>query len=245
MLRLVWLVLLVCCSTLACSNSGNQVSGHDINEFFQKGPVQQLAIAAAEGDTDTIAKLVASSVDINFQGKDGMTALMWALGAQNKQGFRLLLENGANPNLPIKSGGSVMSLAASADDAEFLQLALKHGGDPNLFNTNRNTYLIFETISPGHLPHVKALVEAGAEINSKDNAGQSPMIVAANLNQYDIVLYLLNQGADFSLADRWGYTVVEPIENNNIDPDNELYQWRQQAIGFLREQGVTVNPRIP
>jgi ankyrin repeat protein len=101
-------------------------------------------------------------------------------------------------------------------------------------------------IGPSGLENVKTLVASGADLNYQDSiSGNTPLIQAADLNQFDIVYYLLDRGADYKLKNKFGNTVVFDIEMNNIDPKSTGYAWRQKVIEFLRSKGVSVNPKTP
>ena len=77
-----------------------------IGEKKAKGPfaesgadVVALAEAAKEADCDLIDKLVARKVNVNAQGKGGITPLIYCAQAENAKGFERLLVHGADPNL--------------------------------------------------------------------------------------------------------------------------------------------------
>ncbi|UXK08876.1 hypothetical protein N5094_01105 [Shewanella putrefaciens] len=228
----------------ACNDGKMEQFNHAPEEFFNEPNVIELALAALNNNEKKVEELMQQGIDINYQGKDGMTPLLWVLGQQNKQGFNLLLRLGADPNMPVDTGGSVMTFAAGADDPVYLQMALANGGDPNYFHRSRKHSLIFDTISPGRIEHIKLLVKHGADINATDALGDVPIMTAASLNQYDIVYFLLEQGADFKRANRWGKTIKDVIENNSISKSGELYKWRGKVIQFLHDNGVEVSPRI-
>lgn len=71
------------------------------------------------------------------------------------------------------------------------------------------------------------------------------MHAAAATAQFDIVYKLLQAGADYTITDNFNTTLVYSIENNNINPQHEQYQWRAKVIEFLHGKRVKVNPRIP
>ncbi|PYI20075.1 ankyrin [Aspergillus violaceofuscus CBS 115571] len=48
----------------------------------------------------------------------------------------------------------------------------------------------------GHLPVVRCLVEAGANLETRDNDGQTPLAHAARTGQHEVVEFLLSRGAD-------------------------------------------------
>lgn len=237
----VFLFLLV--PLTACGDEKERQFNHAPDEFFSDPAVVALAIAALDNEEQKVKSLIQQGVNVNYQGKDGMTPLLWVLGQQNPKGFGLLLQTGANPNAPIKTGGSAMTFAARADNPVYLKMALEQGGDPNYFHRHRKHSLIFDAISPGHLEHVKLLVRHGADINATDAIGVLPIMRAASLNQYDIVYYLLEEGADFRQENRWGNTITYFLENSNISKDSELYLWRAKVVAFLRNNGVEVKPR--
>lgn len=244
MFKSIIITLLLTAGVLAAyENLGDQVEGHVIQDFFDDKRVISLSMAAAKGEKKTISALLAQGVDINHTGKDNMTPLMWAFGARNKIGFRVLLENGANPNIVVRGEGSVLTFTANVDDPWYLKVALQHGGDPNFYHAGRKQSILIDTVSPGKLSHIKLLLEAGADINETDARGETALMAAASLNQFDIVYYLLQQGADYRISNNWGKTIVDRIERNLIDPNNKLYEWRAKVITFLREQGVKVSTR--
>ena len=57
---------------------------------------------------ERVTQLIKKNVNINFQDKDGNTALMFASYNKNLNIVKLLLNNGANPNLQDKNGNTVL-----------------------------------------------------------------------------------------------------------------------------------------
>jgi ankyrin repeat protein len=54
--------------------------------------------------------------------------------------IKILLENGADPNLVVDDTGSPFELALILGDQEVIQLLLDHGANPNLKLINFNSY---------------------------------------------------------------------------------------------------------
>jgi ankyrin repeat protein len=226
------------------------------SDYFEAQSQIALAEAAAKGNTDEIGQLLAEGVGVNAQGKEGMTALIWAILHQNKEGFQYLLEHGANPNLQmtestltddgVTDGNSAMSFAAMHEDIWYLTQVLKHGGNPNLVNTVNGLTPIFEDImrstrSSSRLMHVRMLIAAGANLNFQDEEdGDTPVMRAAKLNRYDMAYALLEAGADPKIKNQSGYTMLRPIQRNNTDPESEQYQWRAKVIDLLKAKGIDV-----
>lgn len=66
-----------------------QAKSMKASDYFEKGPQRALTEAAGKGNTKEIEKLVSGGAVLNFQGKEGMTALIWSLLQQNKEGFSI------------------------------------------------------------------------------------------------------------------------------------------------------------
>jgi TPR repeat protein len=185
-------------------------------------------------------------VDVNRQGKEGMTPLLWTFGAHNENGFLCLLKHRADPNLLAFDRTSVMKLAATDKNPAFLKMALEHGGNPNWTDPQNGRPIIFETIHPYSREPIKVLIAAGADVNAKDKSMpylQTPLYSAATLNQYDIVYLLLEAGADYTLTDEDGYNpLIYSIERHLLDPNFKLLPWRAKVVEWLCERGVEVTP---
>jgi len=56
---------------------------------------------------------------------------------------------------------------------------------------------------------ISELLNKGANINERDDAGVTPLLYAVGLGRYDLVEFLVENGADPSLPDNSGLTPVE------------------------------------
>ena len=214
--------------------------------IFADKKVAELAIAAAKGDSKAIDRLLAEGANVNAVGEFGQTPLFWSLYAHNKVGFEKLLEKGADPNARDQNGDGVMHLAAADEDPDYLRLGLAHHGDPNLRDT-RGVFPtpIFRALQPLKNDNLNLLISSGADINYRDVSEQTPIISAANGNQYEKVYLLLRAGADYKVKNVWGNTIVRNIEHNGFDKAVDTGGWRDKVIDFLRQHGVEVHPRNP
>lgn len=232
---------------LGCAMQSKAFGSKGASKYFVDEQTLQVAEAAAEGDIEKIQTLKDKGANIDGIGKDGVTPLLWALSQGNKKGVEALLSLGADPNHQTEDGDSMMSLASQMTDHDFLRLAVKYKGNPNLTLANGPPRSpLMAAIGPGGLDNVKTLLQAGANINYQDPVtGDTPLMQAGDLNQFDIVYYLLEQGADYKLKNKFGNTIVYDIEMNNIDPKSQGYTWRQKVIEYLRSKNISVNPKIP
>jgi ankyrin repeat protein len=106
----------------------------------------------------------------------------------------------------------------------------------------------------GHADAVKALVEAGADVNQVDPGDHtSPLLIAIINGQFDTAKYLLDHGANPNEAAANGATPLYDVLNCVWAPKAAYPQpeaWRNQSIGYLDlvkallEKGADPNVRL-
>jgi len=256
MKRTGWVAMAVFLLSMNTAFSGWQAAASRLSlffmragDYFEPGLPVEMARAAARGDAAKVSELVKKGADVNEPGRDGMTLLMWAFLKQNKTGFRALLENGADANLITERAGgetvSVIHFAAIMERTDYLQLLVENGGDPNLVHPETGKTPIYEAIGNLRKDNIDLLIRYGANLNFQDRTGQTPLIDASNLNQYDVVYKMVKAGADIWIADNFGETIAYNIEQRPMNPEHELYTWRNKVVDLLREQGMEVLPWTP
>ncbi len=234
--------LLAMCLVTGCSPEKRPagLGGLPPNHFFSDAQTVDLCVAILERDTEEVMRLLANGAEADKVGKEGMTPLMWSLGLKNKVAFDELLRRGADPSVVAKRGITVFRLAAAMEDTSYLQSILANGGDPNFVNPSTGNPVLFYAIDQGLLGNVQKLVEAGADVNLADSESWSPVLEAAALNQYHIVHYLLEKGADPEYATENGLDIAYLLRNSqeNMDPNSDLYAWLQRVTELLRKDGA-------
>jgi ankyrin repeat protein len=175
---------------------------------------------------------------------DGQTLLMSAVESEHIDAVKLLLSYGADPNIKNSDDASALHLALWSRNPVFIKTLLDFGGDANIYDSKRKESLIFSSISPEKLNHVKFLVEAGADVNVRDAVNQTPLMTAATLAQYDIVYFLLKSGADATLKDNWGYTVQQTLKQDDLMSSSEMNAWKEKVIEIVNRQfSIAANKR--
>lgn len=215
-----------------------------LEDMFPDESVRALAKAAGEGDLPEINRLVESGVDVNARGTKNATPLFWSM--RNLEGFKTLLNSGADPNVVFDDGGSVMHWSARHKNPAHLKLALRNGGNPDLVAGLFRETPIFETIGIfgeiGKNPALTALLDAGANINFKSSTGSTPAVDAASIGRFDLVYELLVRGVDYTLSDNRGRDLAYYVRSRRtmLDPNHELYIWLEKVSAWLRGKGVGV-----
>jgi ankyrin repeat protein len=143
-----------------------------------------LMVAARGGYVDVVAQLLAKGADPNARGTRGQTALMWAVAQQHPEVVKALLAGKADVHLKSEASGEVMAIPP-------------HGYLPynKFIPTGAETALMFAA-RVGDLESAKMLVAAGANPNDADAWGVTAVTLAAHSGFTDLVVYLLEKGAD-------------------------------------------------
>jgi uncharacterized protein len=141
--------------------------------------------------------------------------------------IKKMLEGGADPNAVIDATprarmregsprlvyATVLTRAALAGDVELAKLLLAYKANPHAISKDRETTLMAacgtgfingyhrQKTSAERLELVKLLIDLGEDVNAADNYGITPLMVAANLGDLEIVKYLISKGADLSAHD--------------------------------------------
>lgn len=222
-----------------------------LDDMFPDKQVRALAKAAGKGDIKKINELISSGVDVNAQGRSKATPLFWAIHKENLTGFEALLKAGATPNVRFDDSGTVMHWAARNKDSRFLELALAYGGDPNLRGAMYESPAIWETVEMDkeNIPrNYYLLLEAGTDLSIKDRFDGTLLVHAAAMSRYDIVLDLLNRGAEYQMVNRIGRVLLFyrlETHENMMDKSSKAYKNKKKVEQWLIEHGIDYKVEKP
>lgn len=115
----------------------------------------------------------------------------------------VLLRAGINPEVVDSSRGSALSTAASAGHVEVVQHLAAAVSRNGLNARWRGSTALHKAIASGRGTCVRALIDAGANVNAVDSAGDSPLIVAAKHCRQSLASMkcLVNAGCDLERID--------------------------------------------
>lgn len=242
------IIIYLLCIFLLSSCRKPSFHGQNPEAFYIRKDMIALCVAISKYNDKKVDKLIGSGLDINGTGiNNKMVPLLWSMGSSNKYAFKKLLEKGADPNIILDRQDTVMSYSAQMEDPEYLKLAIKHGGDVNLVSKKTIRTPIYGAILTRSPENVKTLIKHGANLNFQDFSGYPPIITAANINAYDIVLILLDNGADPFLKTNNGSTIAYPIELSyeTMDREHHLFKDMVKVIRILKKRGMKFNLKEP
>ena len=82
--------------------------------------------------------------DVNMKDNVGNTALMYAVGREDYNTVKLLLDNGADVNMQNKYGRTALMYAVDRGDYNTVNLLLDNGADVNMKDNDGNTALDYD-----------------------------------------------------------------------------------------------------
>ena len=184
--------------------------GANINTYISRGTYRgcsALIYAILMGRYEMAQFLIEQGADIHFTRSNlqgnfipgrGQTALSCAANHGHLPLVQELLQRGANINAPDHFDGTPLTTAASFGQLEVVRYLIEQGANIHAKLTTdygrgvldgRNALHL--AVNKGHVAVAKALLEAGNDPNGYDGGGNTPLMVAAQNNLYEMAEMLL------------------------------------------------------
>ena len=235
-------VLLISCQTNGMEKTNKDYAITNI-DIFKDTPVWELAKAVNRQRTNKIEKIAKEDPELlNYQAtKYGASLLLWAVGMEKYESAEALLESGANPNITSKQYKTYdeetpLSLAAgfswvdnsAKEDPKYVRLLLRYGADPNWTYSGRENgtvkgrSILMESIGAG-IEKTKALVEAGADINHKNENGRTAAITALSMGGLNVTIER-REYAHYLIVEKKA-NVTDPYSSrfSSVEPNKKFY----------------------
>jgi ankyrin repeat protein len=230
-----------------------------------------LMIAAAAGDTRSIQSLVENGAEINATDTaKGETPLMFAAGFNRLEAVKLLLARGADHKATTKvvdlfaltapeeeamlrgtGGNSTRPQAARPADVAGATRAYRYN---ELIGSQGGLTALLFAARQGYTDVVKALLDAGADIN-QPNAGDktTPLLISIINGHFDQAMMLIERGARVNDAAFNGVAPLFAVLNlqwapKSLYPSPKAYQQQQttylELMQALLSKGADPNARV-
>jgi ankyrin repeat protein len=196
-----------------------------------RGPVNgetPLFAALRWHHTDILTLLFQAHADVNVRNNDGYTVLALAALKNDLEMVEFLKANGAKFDSPHDE----LLFAASHGDVAGIQRLLSDGipagtgagkpdRKPNLVNASfRDGFTpLMAAARQGQTAAVKALIAAGADVNSLDSSHDTPLLISIKSGHKSTILALLDAGADPTIVDGGDSTTLFQAALSIDDPD--------------------------
>lgn len=178
---------------------------------------RQLHLAVMGNDKDTVRNLIVEGADMNYPWsnptvpsvKDSTTPLLAAVSLNHVDITIILLNAGANVNLPDRNDCTPLYKAAYHGRPHLVDILVQAGADINRADKDGQTPLyicVQNAIVHSSYATVEKLLSAGASVDKCDNSGKSPLNVAAHWKLKDMIRLLLAAKSNVNLTDKRGHT---------------------------------------
>lgn len=144
------------------------------------------------------------------------------------EAVKAFLDDGFPPNAGNEVGYTMLMGAARSSNLAAVRFMLSHGAQAALADKRGYTALHWAVAQPTSNPSnelncVRVLIDAGADVNARNEEGITPLMNAAWFGCRDSVRELLRRGADASLRDSKGRSALDlAVERNHKDIEKLL-----------------------
>ena len=202
----------------------------DVNPNLRDTTYSQtpLWMASTAGDDILRMFLQRKDVEINGQSRWGEPPLYQAIQRNRPSAAKMLLEAGADPNIPTEEHTTALSWAAAAGSEESIQLLLKQAGIQLDKPDNSGQTPLLRAADAGHTKCITMLLDQGASVKHADKEGRTALSLAAIKGHKVVAKLLLKNGAEMNAQDQKGNTPLALAAEKNHDA----------VVRFLLESGA-------
>lgn len=165
-----------------------------------KDYLAEMIRAISAGDRETVAKLLERGVSVESQVPNGHCLLDYAAEGGDVAICTMLIAHGANAARSDDYQRTALYWACGKGKAEMVAFLVKHGADPNAREwegkTPLHSAIYWSQSHPDEaLATVVELIIAGADVNTPDNKGVTPLVFAQTYGTDEIRGVLIENGA--------------------------------------------------
>ncbi|KAM9198587.1 transient receptor potential cation channel subfamily A member 1 [Dugong dugon] len=245
---------------IACSKDNSEA----LQILFSKGakpcipnkwgcfPIHQAVFSGAKKCMEIVLKYGeehghSRQCHINFVDKGKHSPLHMAVQSGDLEMIKMCLDNGAKIDLQEKGKCTALHFAATQGAMEIVKLMISfYSGDSDIVNAvdgNQET-LLHRVSLFDHYELADYLISMGADINSIDSEGRSPLLLATASASWNIVNLLLSKGAQVDVKDHLGrnflhLTVQQRYGLKNLRPEFMQMQHIKELVMDEDNNGCT------
>lgn len=166
----------------------------------QKYTMQEISEEISKEKKHVLLQLP-DKIDINFQLKDGRTALMFACCNNDLNIVKDLIDKGADVNLVENEyKNSALFMSISKNKLEISKYLINNGANVNLLNIY-NENVLFWAVMHKNSELVELLCNKGCNINIFNKKDEHPLFLAIKFKEYEIVKILIKYKANLEMKE--------------------------------------------
>jgi len=237
---------------------------YDAEKMFQDQQVVEFCRAAEKGDTTRMDELLKQGVNIDTEGRGGVTPFLWLLKYSKiqdqeimKKSFKYFVDKKADPLKLYRWKGNayytVLHFVASLKDSYYLKILLESRIVKNIdfeLPENSNSTPLLQAYLSDRFENFKLLLDHGADIEKKTGVNDNPIGKTAGNFGWRYAYELLQREADytFDIRDKKP-RIIRMIEILTYHPSASLnyygIDYRQKCVEFLEDKGYEIHPDMP
>ena len=171
---------------------------------------------AASGNLEELSSLISRGNDVDVCDRSGRTALHLASAEGHTALVKLLVKSGCSLNVKDQWGNEPLRDAILNGHVAVKEFLVQAGAILSRDLKSELETKLLQQVRNGDLNSVKNLVECGISLFSTDYVGKSPLHIAVEDGNLQIVAYLLTKNVDLNQIDSFGRTALD-IANQNKD----------------------------
>ena len=244
LIGIAWLFLCTSCNAGSSLMKNYKIDGADKQLIVRFGETLN-----SRHLDDAEAFIESTNFDVDLPDKEGRTLLVAAVLSDDYKTTEKLLKLGADPNLlyPDYKSKSVMGWAAAYKNDSYLKLLTKYNADINLLQERQRTLPspIYDAIAADRHENLRFLLNNGANPNVVNKSGHSPLMFAITSASWEMVMMMLDAGADYKFKNKWNEDAASAIERQGLGTEGKNGEWRKKVIQFFKQKGIELDLRVP
>lgn len=220
----------------------------DVNKVYETDGTLLILLAKQGKDPKSFEFLqfiIENGADVNIETEYG-SALYLACGKRNEKLIKLLLDNGAKPNLKNSNKSPLLQVI---NDINLVKLLVEKGAKVN----GKDAPLVY---AAGYKDTavLEYLISKGAKIESKNAYGETPLMSAISYWNVDAILLLEKHNANWKVANNDGENAVHYMlfgdycsecdvdDNGNLIDEFTTIKGKS-FLEYLISKGVDINKK--
>lgn len=185
-----------------------------INDISPKDELSKLLIYSIDDDTK-FEYLLQSGANINYQNRNGWSAMFQAIVSKRNKRLEKLIELGVDVNQRDKSTKNALFWAIYSGNLIAFNLLLSKGVSLNVFIKDR-LHALHYCVYKGRLEFVKSLLKKGVDINLCDQLEATPFLYAVLYKHKNLINFFSKNNGDKYKQDVFGNSAFSLAEEYKI-----------------------------
>eukprot|EP00258_Populus_trichocarpa_P030140 XP_024446159.1 potassium channel AKT1-like [Populus trichocarpa] len=185
-----------------------------------------LCIAALRGDDLLLHQLLKRGLDPNEADHNGRSALHIAASKGSENCVLLLLDYGVDPNCRDSEGNVPLWEAMLGGHESLTKLLIENGAS---IHHGEVGHFACTAAELNNLNLLEEIVQYGGDVTIPRDNGTTALHVAVSEDNTELVIFLLDQGADIDKPDGHGWTPRDLADQQGHEEIKLIFQTRKEA----------------